>query len=280
MTMMQPVRSKLPGRRPKRYILVNAHGCMRCEMISNAETTLEHSIKPNLDIGSFLNIDGVNMSKFIKLPNIAPFFLIGLGLVFTVSCNNPGSNGGGGLVTHDGSDMTVALFSPEAITAFAIANLRAKLILDGTREYELSVDPTTNTISGTISNVSIGSHQIEIVYLVEMSGVDVILCQYSTQVDVAEGESTIVTFLDEDLDRNIDDDNDGHTNLGEVRSGTNPLSGLDFPEGGFSLIFAGEGNIQTSTAPNYTVKQIVGSTAIGTASSDNYVIVSSFIGSD
>jgi len=221
------------------------------------------------------------MIKFIKLPNIVLIFLIGLLLVFTISCDNTGSTGGGGLVTHDGSNMTVAFSSPEAITALAIANLKAKLILDGTDpSYDLNVDPITNTISGTISNIPIGSHQIEIIYYVEMSGVDVVLCQYSTQVDVVKDQSTTVTLLDDDLDRNIDDDSDGHTNLAEVRSGTDPLSNLDFPTGGFPLIFAGNGTIQTSSSDNYTVKQIVGSTTVGTASSDNYVIVSPFVGSD
>ena len=222
------------------------------------------------------------MIKIIRKKKVVLIPFIWLGLVFLVSCsgNDPGTTGGSGLIEHDGANMNVAFSSPDAISTLAIANLRAQLILDGTREYELNVDPTTNAIDGTVANVSIGNHDIEIIYFVIVSGEVVILCRHSTQVDVVEGQSTTVALLDEDLDRNIDDDEDGHTNLAEVRSGTDPLSDLDFPSGGFPLIFAGNGSIQTSSSENYTIKQIVGSTTVGTVSSDNYMIVFSFVGSD
>jgi len=222
------------------------------------------------------------MIKIKRKRNALLMPLVWLGLVFLASCNanDPGSTGGSGLISHDGANMTVAFSSPDIISSLAIANLSAKLVLDGVSNHELNVDPITNAISGTITDVPIGSHVIEIIYFIMVSNREVILCQHSTQVDVVEGESTEVTLLDEDLDRNIDDDEDGHTNLAEVRSGTDPLSDLDFPTGGFPLIFAGNGTIQTSSSDNYTIKQIVGSTTAGSASSDSYDIVSSYIGSD
>ena len=219
----------------------------------------------------------------IKLQRtVVLFFIAWLGLVSLLSCsgNDPGSTGNNGLVSHDGTNMIVKLSAPSSIAALAISNLSARVVIDGAREYDLYVNPTTNAVSGTISGVFTGNHDLEVIYFVMMSNIEVVLCNYSTQVNVVAGESTSVTILDAALNRNIDDDDDGYTNLAEVRLGTNPLSDLDFPVGGFPLIIAGNGMIQTSSSENYTVKQIVGAAIAGTTSSDSYKIIVSFAGSN
>jgi len=210
------------------------------------------------------------------------FFVILFGLVSLISCgdNDPGSTGSNGFVSHDGTNMTVKLAAPSTIAALAISELSARVIIDGAKEYDLYVNPNTNAVSGTISGVSTGNHNLEIIYFVMMSNIELVLCNYSTQVNVVAGESTSVTILDVDLNRNFDNDDDSYTNLAEVRLGTNPLSNLDFPTSGFPQVVAGNGMIQTSSSANYTVKQIVGSTIAGTTESDSYKIIVSFPGSD
>lgn len=231
---------------------------------------------------AILSVKEVNMIDIKRQRTVVLFFIVWLGLVSLISCsdNDPGSTGSNGLVSHDGTNMTVKLTAPSTISALAISNLSARVVIDGAKEYYLYVNPNTNAVSGTISGVSTGSHNLEIIYFVMMSNIEVVLCNYSTQVNVVAGESTSVTILDVDLYRNFDNDEDGYTNLAEVRLGTNPLSNLDFPTIGSPLFVAGNGTIQTSSSENYTVKQIVGSAIAGTTSSDSYKIIVSFPGSD
>jgi hypothetical protein len=107
-----------------------------------------------------------------------------------------------------------------------IDSLQAYVTIDGGNPYQLTVDPTTSQVSGTISGVSAGDHDLVITYYVESpqgSGEEVILATCSNTVTVIAGQAAEVAVTDDDLNRDYDDDNDGVTNLDEVRTGTDPL---------------------------------------------------------
>jgi hypothetical protein len=202
-----------------------------------------------------------------------------LAMVLPVSCSdNPGAARSDGSVSHDGTNMTVKLSAPSTIAALAISNLQAEVTIDGTGTHPLDVDPITNAVSGTVAGVAAGTHDLQVTYFVVISGEDVILCTFTAQVTVTAGQSTSVPIPDEMLDRNHDKDNDGYTNLAEVRLGTDPLSPYDYPGGGSPLVICGNGTIQTASSENYTIKQVVGSAVAGTAVSDNYEVLVPFIG--
>jgi hypothetical protein len=204
---------------------------------------------------------------------------ISLALLAGQSCSDGSStsqNSGG--VSHDGTNMSIKMYAPPVIAALAITNLQAEAIIDENEPHSLTVDPLTNTISGTIPGVPVGMHDLQVRYFVSLSGNVVVLCTFSTQVDVVAGQSNPVTITDDDLIRNIDDDYDGYTNLAEVRSGTDPLSPYDFPGGGSPIVLAGGGIVQKTSSQSYTIRQIVGSAVAGNASSANYEVIVSYIG--
>ena len=213
--------------------------------------------------------------------NILLLIIVCYVLIFVIACDgDSASTKRDGSIWYDGTDVSVNLFTPASIAALTIDNLYAQVTIDGTSIHPLNVDLITNEVSGTITGVSAGTHDLELTYYVILSDVNVVLCNYSTQITVNSGQSSTVTILDNDLDRNIDDDEDGYTNLAEVRMGKNPLSSLDVPEGGLPLIICGNGMIQKASSTNYTLKQIVGSAMVAHASSTNFEVIVPFIGYD
>lgn len=218
--------------------------------------------------------------KHPRLLETITVICMGLIVLYGCSGNDPSKVESNGLVTHDGTNMNLEFTAPNMISVLAIPDLSARATLDGTEDYNLFVNPSTNAVSGTITNVSIGSHSLEVIYYVTMSSVEVILCSFSTQLNVVAGQSTQITILDDDLDRNMDNDGDGYTNLAEVRLGTNPLSRFDFPATSNPIIMAGDGMTQTSSSTNFTVKQTIGSAIAGTAASSSYTVIVSYTGDD
>ena len=57
----------------------------------------------------------------------------------------------------------------------------------------------------------------------------------SQDVTVVAGQTTEVVFTSLDLDRNIDTDNDGFTNLAEVRADTDAHNPSSRPGGGVAI---------------------------------------------
>jgi hypothetical protein len=154
-------------------------------------------------------------------------------IVVLTSCgeiNSPSSDDQGS-VSHDGTNMTLEFPVPRflADSSSVIDSLEAQATIGGGSSHRLDVDPSTNQISGTITEVPSGTYDLLITYFVPSSGNNVVLCSHSTQVTVSTGQITYVTIFSTDIDRNVDDDHDGYTNLAEVRIGTNPLDPSDIP---------------------------------------------------
>ena len=203
-------------------------------------------------------------------------------VVALISCgdhNSPSSDDQGS-VSHDGTNMTIDFPVPGylASSAAVIVSLQAQATIDGGNPYDLNVDPGTNQISGIITGVAAGTHELVITYFVSTAGGDVVLCRYSTQVTVNPGETTYVTILDTDLDRNIDDDQDGYTNIAELRIGTDPLDAYDFPAGESPHVLCGNGTTGSLSSTNFNLSVVLGSGVAGMASSANYMVIVSFSG--
>jgi hypothetical protein len=170
----------------------------------------------------------INNQKTVSLILI---FLFSIFYIISCGDDSTSNSQNQGVFSHDGENMKVGLIVPEELSRSEaiIASLQAKAIIDGKTSYPLSVDSNTNQVSGIITGVPVGTHEIEIIYFISVSGKEVILCTYSNQIIVNKDAATTITIIETDLDSNIDDDNDGYTNLTEVKAGRNPLSGDDFP---------------------------------------------------
>lgn len=214
---------------------------------------------------------GDNMATKSIQKFIVSVFSILLVIVALNSCgDNSSSSGEQGIVSHDGTNLSVDFPVPEFLSPTAIAGLQCQATIDGGAPYPLTVDLVTNAVSGTITGVSAGAHVLGLTYFVSILGVDVVLCNYSGPVTVYANQTTTVTVLDTDLDRNIDDDQDGYTNLAEVRIGTDPLDPADFPVGESPYVLCGNGTTGTASSAGFNASVVVGSTVAGSASSTDY----------
>ncbi len=216
-----------------------------------------------------------SIQKFI----VSIFFILFVIIAIT-SCGDIDSlsSDGQGSVSHDGTNLAIDFPVPEFLRAPTNNSLQAQATIDGGNPYSLDVDPDTNQVSGTITEVSLGDHDLVLTYFVSISGSDVVLCTYSTQVNVNPGQTTTLTIADTDLDRNIDDDQDGYTNLAEVRIGTDPLDDSDFPAGDPPYVLCGNGTTGIVSSANFNLTAIVSPSVAGTASSTNYRVIVSFNG--
>jgi hypothetical protein len=200
------------------------------------------------------------------------FILMSFVLIMVVACDNTQQPD---TVSHNGKNMQVNLTLPQSLAAAAIADLLAYATVDGGARHKLTVDPITNTVSGEIPGVEAGTHELKIIYYVIRSQLETMLATVTKTVSVSSGKRTPVDVADDDLDRNIDTDGDGFTNLAEVRSGTNPHDDAETP--GTPPMFAvGHGSYGDTTSQNYALKSIVGETMVGPAASTNYSVTTGF----
>lgn len=166
---------------------------------------------------------------------------------------------------------------PQSLTGPLIPNLEAKVTIDGGAPITLTVN-TDNTISKTIPNVAVGIHTLVITYFVTITGDEVDLATYSTRVSVSKNQTSTVTIADGDLNRDIDTDIDGFTNLAEVRIGTNALDKIDKPDGDMPQFALNNGSSDESSSTGYGVNAVSGEPVSGTSTSTNFQLRSGFSG--
>jgi hypothetical protein len=178
-------------------------------------------------------------------------------------------------VRYDGKNMQVNLTLPKSLAEAAISDLDAYATVDGGPRHDLEVDTLTNEVTGTIHDVPAGTHELKIIYFVIRSQLETVVATVTKTVSVSSGKQTPVDVADDDLDRNIDTDGDGFTNLAEVRSGTNPHDNADSPSSPPTFA-VGHGSFGDTTSQNYAAKSIVGEAMVGAASSTNYSVTTGF----
>lgn len=196
-----------------------------------------------------------------------------IALIFLTTCSQNDSD----VVRYDGSNLNVNLNIPDLlIYTVTIPDLRAYLTLNGGKRTELTVDPVDNTSSGSVANVKAGTYQLQLVYYKIISLEEVILATFTQTISVSAGKTTHVAVTSDQLNRNIDTDGDGYTNLAEVLLGSDPLIKTSTP--GVPLGFAvahGSFGIST-TSSSYSVSSIAGEALIGSNTSTNYQFTSGF----
>lgn len=188
-------------------------------------------------------------------------------------CNLFSSGSEPNTVQHDGDKLSMNLDLPKALKN--ISGLSANVSIDGNTPIALTVNPD-DSVSGTISNVAVGSHQLTITYFILESGTQVNLAVAIMDVNVTANSTSQATVADSDLDRDFDDDGDGYTNLAEINIGTSALDPLDVPEGESTLYAVSNGSSDETTSTSYIIKHSVGVSVSGTSQSTNYINVSGF----
>ncbi|MFV2057861.1 MAG: thrombospondin type 3 repeat-containing protein [Thiohalomonadales bacterium] len=197
--------------------------------------------------------------------------------LFLASCTDSSSTNPN-QASHDGKDLSVSLSIPSYLAAGLIKNLdlKAKAILNDAPPYILNVN-ADNTISGTLSNISPGNYQLKVIYFVNVASIDTSLAIYTTNVVVVKGQTTDVVISNAGLNRGMDDDVDGYTNLAEVKIGTNPHNSADRPVGESPLFTLASGSVGEVSSNSFSSKFSLGEAINGVATSTNFSIISGSI---
>lgn len=196
-----------------------------------------------------------------------------IALFFLASCSENDSD----FIRHDGNNLNINLNLPDLlINTPPIPDLQAYVTLNGAKRTQLTVNPVDNTSSGSIANVTAGTYQLKLVYYKIIALEEIALATFTQTISVSAGQTTHVTVSNDKIDRNIDTDGDGYTNLAEVILGSDPRLKTDTP--GIPIGFAvAHGSFAISTTSSgYSVSSIAGEALIGSNGSTNYQIVSGF----
>ncbi len=178
-------------------------------------------------------------------------------------------------VVHQGKNLLIHFITPDVLIGSFITDLKASITMNDGSPFELEVNPD-NTISGTINNVEPGAYNLVIRYYVVMASVPTTLATVIKRITVVAGEITSVIVIDSDLNKNIDSDGDGYTNLAELIIGTDPNNKFDLPGGELSRYSVGNGSFSDIKSNNFALKARLGESLNGTKTSNNYVIVDGF----
>ena len=198
-------------------------------------------------------------------------FLIAVLLTVIVACGENTTDSRSDSNTPQVTGFSVRLALPKALSDVTIPGLRAEAGLGDEAPIELTVNED-KTITGSLENKSPGTHDLHITYFVVLETIKIILASVTKEVVVMAGEDTHVTIVDTDFNRNYDEDDDGYTNLAEVKVGTSPRDPNDSPGGTKTSFYASNGSNAKTTSTNYSINQLLGSSLSGTSTSTNYTV--------
>ncbi|MBI3610169.1 MAG: hypothetical protein HY204_05650 [Nitrospirae bacterium] len=172
-------------------------------------------------------------------------------LLFLTACAQGGDPQPGGQGIASGNDFSVPL--PLRLQIIVTGTLTAEIVVDGGTPAPLTVSATS--VTGTINNLSVGSHTFVINYFVN----GVIVATANTNATITAGGTTAITFASNAITY-PDSDGDGFTNLAEVEIGTDWKNAASLPPG--------EGPRHST---NYAMNDVMGiPPAVGDASSSSY----------
>ena len=218
------------------------------------------------------------MNKFVLIKMMSPLWCI----LFLYGCSSSDSTSdadNAGSIISDGRDMQVSLGAPNFFTAAIVSELKVRVsspTINGGTPAIFDENATDNIFTRTISNVPAGNHALLIEYYVGSTGI--VVANISQNVTVIVGETTDYIIADSDLNRDIDDDNDGYTNLAEVRIGTDAADSSSTPEGSSPLFTVAKTSSGNSTSTSFSMSASVGENISGNSTSASYAINAGFQG--
>jgi len=194
-------------------------------------------------------------------------------LILLASCSGNYSD----FVGHDGNNLNIDLGLPDLlIHSPPIPGLQAYVTLNAAKRTQLTVNATDNTSSGSISNVTAGTYQLKLVYYKIIALEEIVLATFTQTISVSAGQTTHVSVTNDKIDRNIDTDGDGYTNLAEVLLGSDPRLKTDTPGVPIDFAVAHGSFDRSTTSSGYSISSIAGEALIGSNGSTNYQYVSGF----
>jgi hypothetical protein len=176
-------------------------------------------------------------------------------LVILAMLSACGGGGGGGSDTV-GNDIKLNLVMPKGLAL--VTDSATALLTPGVKNTALTI--SGNTVSGSISDVSPGTYTLAIIF----SACTITIATVTKgSISVTAGATSNVAVLDSDIFTDIDNDNDGFSNLAEVRIGTDPDDDVNLPDGGSPAFSAGNGSFTTANTSSYEFSIIVGDAVAG-----------------
>lgn len=196
-------------------------------------------------------------------------------LLLLTGCGSESTSAVNGNIETVGNDIRLNLVMHRLAN---VADGATALLTPG--GYNTALTISGNTVSGSISGVSPGTYTLSIVYT---TGGITIATVTKDSISVSAGSTSSVAVLESDIFTDIDNDNDGFSNLAEVRIGTDPDDEVNRPDGGSPAFSAGSGAFGTATTSRHEFSIIVGDAWTGsyipvTNNATDYIITAGFKG--
>ena len=190
-----------------------------------------------------------------------PFCSLGLSLLLLTGCGSESTSGRSEVTVTDSNDMILNLAMPRLAN---VADGATASLTPGGQSTTLTI--SGDTVSGSISGVLPGTYTLSIVYT---TGATTIATVTKGGISVTAGSTSPVAVLESDIFTDIDNDNDGFSNLAEVRIGTDPDNDVNLPDGGSPAFSVGNGSFTTATTPSYQFSVVAGEATAGSYNTVN-----------
>ena len=164
------------------------------------------------------------LTKTTPLVKKLSFILLPMFLFSVITACGGGANSS---QLNVGTGQLIVEF-PVSLTKHLTENMeiKAQLTVDGTDVYSLQVDRESESVTGTIQNISNGEHTLVVEYIIFEQGVDISIAKGTILINVGDREIIAITYNKFIYN---DDDGDGITNIAELEMGTNYLDIASVP---------------------------------------------------
>ncbi len=127
----------------------------------------------------------------------------------------------------------------QKLTLNGSGTLSAYIVIDGDTDNKILMvlDRSAGSASLVVPALTRELHRIDITYDYTLSGVTYILATASKSIDLSSGAAELSFSITDYLTDPHDDDNDGSSNIAELRSGTDPGDNTDTPHLAFTSGF-------------------------------------------
>lgn len=179
------------------------------------------------------------------------------------------------------NNLDVSLRIPSNISIQSVGgySLQADVLLTlngASKRYPLTVN-NDDSVSGSINNLDPGVYTLYLEYFVTYAGIRLALASYeNTSVTVGSGLQTNIEITSYNVSH--DYDNDGATNLAELRLGSSPITASEVPSISSQFTSLADASYgKTSTSSGLQIEQRIGEPIAGDAgSSTNFKLRSGF----